>query len=103
MKVKLGKHLEDYLHEHHLQTISLELKMQTTQHEGETFRTKPRVNEPRLIFKKPVDVSDYEKYTVDDITIYVEKNIKAQNDELLIMDQVVDGMDTCHVEGWVGN
>lgn len=103
MKVKLGHHLEDYLHQHHHNVISLELTMENTKHVGEKFTTKARNPEPRLVFSQPMDQTGFDRYTVDDITIYVAQNIKAKNDELIIMDQVVDGMDTCHVEGWIGN
>jgi hypothetical protein len=102
MKVRLGNHLEEYLHQHHHTTISLELSLQPTKHTNETFLAAPRMPEPRVIFNKPQNTTGYTKYLVDDITIYVAENIKAKQDELIIMDQVVDGQDTCHVEGWLG-
>ncbi|MBI9011738.1 MAG: hypothetical protein JEZ08_05850 [Clostridiales bacterium] len=103
MKVMLGNHLEEYLHQHHYNTISLELTTDNTQHVGEQFIVRPRMPEPRVIFSKPVTEDGYTKYLVDDITVYVAKDIKAENDEIEIMDQIVDGIDTCHVRGWIGN
>jgi len=103
MKVMLGNHLEEYLHQHHHNTISLELTNREIQQDSERFTVQPRMPEPRVIFSKPVNETGYTKYLVDDITIYVAENIKAENNEIEIMDQMVDGVDTCHVRGWVGN
>ena len=103
MKVRLGNHLEDYLHEHHHHTISLELITAPIQHQGEKFLSKPRMPEPRIVFNEPMDITRYDKYLIDDITVYVSRKIKAINDEIVIMDQVVDGMDTCYVDGWKRN
>lgn len=103
MKVTLGNYLEEYLHEHHHNTISLELALKNEPHVGEMILSTPRMPEPRMIFSKPVNESHFNKYSVDDITIYVAKNIEAEEDELEIIDLKVDGMDTCHVRGWVGN
>jgi len=103
MKVMLGHHLEEYLHEHHHDTISLELSLQCAPHKGEQFLTNGRMPEPRIVFNRPINLTGYEKYRINDITVFVARNIEAKNDKLIIMDQVVDGIDTCHVDGWVGN
>lgn len=100
MKVRLGQHLENYLHEHDHHTISLELMTTPTEHLGERFLLKPRMPEPRIIFNRPTDTTMYDKYLIDDITVFVSQKIEAINDELVIMDQVVDGKDTCYVDGW---
>lgn len=111
MKVMLGNHLEEYLHQHHYNTISLELDTTTpttttttttTRTTNEKFRVKPRMPEPRVIFSRPENTTNYTKYLVDDITIFVSNNIEATDDEIEILDQVVDGVDTCHVRGWIG-
>lgn len=103
MKVMLGDYLENYLHEHHHNTITLELSLQNETHPDEFVLSKPRAAEPRMIFNRPTNETNFDKYLVDDITVYVAKNIKAENDVLEIIDQRVKGMDTCHVNGWVGN
>lgn len=103
MKVMLGNHLEEYLHEHHHNIVSLELALKTEPHAGELFMSKPRMPEPRMVFSRPINETKFNKYLIDDIVVYVAKNIHAENNELEIMDQVVNGVDTCHVRGWVGN
>ncbi len=103
MKVMLGNHLEEYLHQHHHNTISLELTMNDTRRNSERLTVQSRMPEPRVIFTKPTNETGYTKYLVDDITVYVAKNIKAENNEIEIMDQMVEGVDTCHVRGWIGN
>jgi hypothetical protein len=102
MKISLGHHLQDYLHDHHHQTISLELSLKCAPHVGEQFQSKEEIPEPRIVFSQPINLTGYDKYQVKDITVYVAHNIRAKKDELIIMDQVVDGIDTCHVEGWSG-
>jgi len=103
MKVSLGNNLEEYLHEHHHNTISLELSLECAPHDGEQFLNEASMPEPRIVFSKPINITGYDKFKVHDITVYVERNIKADNNNLIIMDQVVAGTDTCHVEGWIGN
>lgn len=102
MRVKIENSFEEFLREHHYNTITLELASCNEPHDKELILSKPIAEEPRVIFSKPVNESHFQKHVVDDITVYVAKDIKAEDDELEIMDQRVGGMDTCHVRGWAG-
>ena len=54
---------------------------------------------PRISYHKPNHTERYDKYEVDDITVYVEKIIKTKNDHLEFVLEKLMGKHSCHVKG----
>lgn len=54
---------------------------------------------PQISYQKPKFMKGYDTFSVDDITVYVEKGIHAQNDELLFVDDNYKGIHKCQVIG----
>lgn len=101
MKVTLDQNLESFLREQHQDTISLELDMHVG-HNNEFILSKPTEREPRLLFARPSQLDDYDEYHVDEFTVFVAKEVKADKEMLEIKDQVFNGVHTCFVKGWKG-
>jgi len=93
MKVQLEKNLLDYMHDHHKHVIALRLLHDY--YSGYSANSKY----PKIRFKKPRHDDDYEMYTVDDITVYVEKDIPTLDGQITFSDERHLGFHSCHVEG----
>ncbi|MBN2260626.1 MAG: hypothetical protein JW702_08770 [Clostridiales bacterium] len=95
MIVTVEKNLMDYLHEHHHDIIKLEL-IHEDYSLGNIYSKMPHIS-----YHKPPNPEYYDKYTVDDITVYVEKGISAKNDQLDFIFEKMLGKRACHVHGIV--
>lgn len=93
MKVTIQKELSDYMHEHNHNTISLRL-IHDDLANGNLYS-----NHPRIRWSQPKHTERYDKIEVDDFTIYVEKDIKTNNDSLEFIDEQLFGIHRCHVRG----
>lgn len=93
MKVRLDKNLLDYMHEE--QKTNLMLKLEHDDFSGYNANAK----HPRITYHRPKHTKGYDAFTVDDITVYIEKGIQPQNDELLFVDEKFMGIHRCQVLG----
>lgn len=93
MKVTIQKELSDYMHSHNHDTISLRL-IHDDLANGNLYS-----NHPRIRWSQPKHTERYDKIEVDDFTIYVEKDIKTNNDSLEFIDEQLFGIHRCHVRG----
>lgn len=93
MKVKIDHNLEEYMHKHHHDTISLKL-VHDDLSIGDVNTKQPRIN-----YKTPNHEEQFDKYIVDDITVYVSKNVECEKDTLEFVDEKLLGMHRCHVKG----
>lgn len=93
MKVVLEPKLVDYMHNHHHQELSLQLI-----HDGYSGYD-IHSQHPRIRYHKPRHIEDYNIFLVDDITIYVQKGVKATEEILTFVDEKMFGIHRCHVTG----
>lgn len=94
MKIALDDKLVDYMHSHHRDIITVTLV-------NDVYNTYyiQQTKHPIIKYRKPRHAEEYDTYKVDDITVYVDKDIKTYHDELKFKDDKFLGMHRCHVEG----
>jgi len=93
MKVTIQKELSEYMHEHHRDTISLRLI------HDDLSNGNINSNHPRIRWSEPKHTERFDRIEVDDITVYVEKDIKTNNDSLEFIHEKLLGVHRCHVRG----
>ena len=93
VKVKLDEKLIDYMHDHQKDVIML--KLINDDYSGYNFNTK----HPRIRYHKPRHPENYDVYTVNDVTVYIEKDIETVDNNLLFTDDKIFGFHRCHVKG----
>jgi hypothetical protein len=81
------------MHDHHKNTIAVNLVYDD--YTGNDVYSK----HPRVRFKKPRHEERFDLYHVEDIAIYVAKDIHTIEDELKFSDNTILGVHRCHVEG----
>ena len=93
MKITIHEDLMNYLHVHEHNIIKLK-----TAHEdysvGNIYSKRPRIS-----YHEPNHPERYDKYEVDDITVYVQKGIKTKNDHIEFILEKLMGKHSCHVKG----
>lgn len=93
MKVTIQKELSDYMHSHHHDTISLRLI------HDDLANGNINSNHPRIRWSVPKHTERFDKIEVDDFKIYVEKDLKTNNDSLEFIHEKLFGVHRCHVRG----
>lgn len=93
MKVTIQNELNEYMHSHHRDTITLQLI-----HDGYTTGN-IYFKHPRIRLHGPKHAEKYEKFEVDDIIVFIEKNVKAEGDTLEFVHEKLLGIHRCHVKG----
>lgn len=93
MKVTIQNELNEYMHSHDLNTISLRLI------HDDYSAANIYSEHPRIRWEKPKHVERFDKYTIDDITVFVAKDIKAVDDTLELVHEKLLGIHRCHVKG----
>lgn len=93
MKVKLDDNLINYMHDHHKHTLTL--KLVHDDYSGYDIFSK----HPKVSYHQPRHPENYNTFTANDITLYVEKGIRAKEEELLFKDEKVFGTHHCKVSG----
>lgn len=93
MKVTIQKELSDYMHAHNHNTISLRL-IHDDLSMGNLYS-----NHPRIRWSEPKHVERFNKYVIDDITVFIEKDIKTTDDALEFIHETMLGVHRCHVRG----
>lgn len=93
MKITIEEKVMNYLHEHHKQVITLNLE-----HSGYSGYD-AHLKHPHVRFHQPRHTENFNQYQVDDITVYVEKDIPTIEDQLIFQDETLLGHHSCHVKG----
>ena len=93
LNVVLQDNLKEYLKDHHHSEISLRL----THNDYTTGNVYTEV--PRIRFKAPHDKENFDSYTVDGVTVFVDKDVKANGDTIEFYDDSILGIHRCHVKG----
>ena len=93
MKVTIQNELNEYMHSHDHDTISLKL-IHDDYSSGNVYS-----NHPRIRWHEPKHMENFDKYIVDDITVYVAKNVRACDDKLEFVHEKLLGIHRCHVKG----
>ena len=93
MKVAIGADLNEYMHKHHHDTVMLSL-IHDSYGPLNIYSKHPRIR-----YHEPKHLEAYDKYIVNDITVYVSKKVKAYNDQLMFVDEKLFGIHRCHVKG----
>lgn len=96
MRVEIQGALEDYLHEQKCDTISLELIQNT---DNFTWFRRKNTMRPSIHYSKPDKTSNFDKYTVDDFTVYVDKEVQCKHDKLEFVQSSRGNAETCNVKG----
>lgn len=100
MRVMIENTLEKYMHEHHYDAICLELvtdELNPTGHR--TRQTNTKFRHPSVHYAKPRHLENFDEYLVDDINVYVQKNIQCDNDTLVFVKDKYTGSKKCTVKG----
>lgn len=93
MKVKLQEQLTNYMSDHHHNVISLKLIHDS--YSGYDIHSQ----HPSIRYHEPKHMEKYNVFSIDDVTVYIEKNIKAYDDQLEFVDESLFGVHRCHVKG----
>ncbi|MBN2795243.1 MAG: hypothetical protein JXR88_07565 [Clostridia bacterium] len=93
MNVKLEQKLIDYMHDHHKNVIALTLKQE------DTSGSELQVKYPKVKYHKPNDEEHFQKFQIEDITIYVENDIPTLEDQLYFVDEKLFNIHRCQVIG----
>ena len=93
LNVVLQDDLKDYLNEHHKSEISLRL----IHNDYSTGNINTEL--PRIRFKAPDDIENFDSYTVDGIRVFVDKEVQADGDTIEFYDESLLGIHRCHVKG----
>ena len=94
MKVNLDHNLVDYMHHHHHDILTLTLMTDVHNIYSYGITKYPVIN-----YRKPKNMDLYDTYQVDDITVYVAKNVETVNDELQFVDKKTWRFHRCQVQG----
>lgn len=93
MNVIIDHDFEQYMHNHHHDILTLKLVTS-----GYSIGVSTSV-EPKINYRKPRHEELYDKYIVDDITVYVAKNIKSFDGTIRFEDKKILGMHRCNIRG----
>jgi len=93
LNIVLQDDLKDYLRQHHHNEISLRL-VHNDYATGNVYTEVPRIR-----FKAPHDIDNFDAYTVDDVRIFVDKDVKANEETIEFYDESMLGIHRCHVKG----
>jgi len=93
VRVRLEEKLLNYMHDHQKDTIML--KLIHDDYSGYDINSK----HPRIRYHTPRHPENYDVFTVNDITVYVERGIRAVDEELLFTYDKLLGIHRCHVMG----
>ena len=93
MKVSIETGLNEYMHSHHHDTLMLSL-IHDNYGAGNV-----NSNHPRIRYHEPKHPELFDKYLVDEIMVYVSKEVKAYDDELEFVHEKLLGVHRCHVTG----
>ncbi len=93
LNVRLQDGLKEYLKTHHHNDIALSLT-----HSDYTTGNVLSMS-PHIRYKAPDDIDHYDLYTVDDVRVYVEKDVVAYDDTLEFVEESLLGIHKCHVVG----
>lgn len=93
MKITLEDELKTYLKEHHHDALTLKVE-----HNGYSASNSNEVT-PEITYHTPHDLEEYNSYTIDDVKVYVGKNVRAYNDQLDFVLETLLGIHGCTVKG----
>ena len=93
MKVTIQNELSEYMHNHHHDTISLQLIHDGYSNGNIYFK------HPRIRLHVPRRIQNYEEFHVGDITVFVEKHVIAKKNQLEFVHEKLFGIHRCHVNG----
>lgn len=94
MNVTLDPKLVDYLHQHHRNTLTLSII-----DDMYNFFNIRYSQYPVITYKVPKHMERYETYHFGDVTVYVQKNVKLEGDDLEFYDKKKWGLHHCYVRG----
>lgn len=93
LNVVLQDDLKAYLRENHHHEISLRL-IHNDYTNGSIYTEIPRIR-----FKAPRDIEHFDSYTVDGVMVFVDKEVKANEDTIEFFEESLLGVHRCHVKG----
>ena len=93
LNVVLQENLKDYLKEHHHNEISLRL-VHNDYTTGNVYTEVPRIR-----FKAPHDIENFDSYVVDGVRVFVDKDVQANGDTIEFFEESMLGIHRCHVKG----
>ncbi|GAB6106478.1 hypothetical protein [Fusibacter bizertensis] len=93
LNIVLQDDLKAYLKAHDHKDISLSLT-HSDYSTGNVLSMSPDIH-----YKAPDDMDRYDTYTVDDVRVYVEKDVVAYDDTLEFVEESLLGVHKCHVIG----
>ncbi len=93
LNIVLQDDLKTYLKQHHHTEISLRL-IHNDYTTGNVYTEVPRIR-----FKEPRDIENFDAYTVDDVQVFVDKEVKANDDTIEFFEESMLGIHRCHVKG----
>lgn len=96
MRVVIEDELKEYMQKHNHDSISLQLSNRRMRNANALTTKRIR---PRIKYHQPKNVESFDKYNVDDIAVYVDKNLKTKDDTIKFVAEKTLGIKRCHVQG----
>lgn len=93
LNVVLQDNLKDYLRQHHHNDISLRL-VHNDYMTGNVYTEIPRIR-----FKAPHDIENFDSYMVDGVRVFVDKDVRTNDDTIEFFEESMLGIHRCHVKG----
>lgn len=93
MKVIIDHALEEHMHKHHHDVLTLTL-VPGGYNVGVSTTIVPKVN-----YRKPRHVEGFDKYQVDGFTVYIAKNVESIDDIIKFEDKKMLGVHRCKIKG----
>lgn len=93
LNVILREEVKEYMRQHHHNEISLNLD-NTGYIPGNVYTVTPHIH-----FEAPKDIENYETYMVDDVKVYVEKDVATFDNTIEFVEESFLGIHRCHVNG----
>lgn len=93
MNITLHDDLKAYLKEKVHDTLTLKL----THNDYSSMNTESKT--PEVTYHPPHNTDDFNVFTVDDITLYIDKTAKLSGDHLEFVLESLLGIHACHVKG----